>query len=81
MTNDRQDPRTENINSGFPIMSSRAFAAWGTDEVAYVRPAQYGQMKGYSVHTADGKEVGFAKTYDLAAAAILQNELHPVSVH
>jgi len=81
MTNDRQAPRTENINSGFPIMSNSAFAAWGTDEVAYVRPAQHGQTKGYSVHTADGRAVGFAKTYDLAAATILQNELHPLSVH
>jgi len=81
MTNDRQDPRTESSTSGFPVMSRSAFAAWGTDEVAYVRPAQVGKIKGYAVHTADGRAVGFAETYDLAAAAVLQNELHPLSVH
>jgi len=74
-------PRSEHQNPRTPPMSRSDFANWGTTQIAYVRPIRQGGINGYAVHTADGREVGFAETYDLAAASILQHHLYPLSVH
>jgi hypothetical protein len=64
-----------------PQMSRAEFANWGTGRIAYVRPSKSGKTNGFTVHTADGRKVGFAQSYGMAAASILQHDLYPMSVH
>ncbi len=63
------------------MMSKAEFAYWGADEIAYVRPVCQGNVNGYGVFAADGREVGFAVSYEMAAASVLQHDLYPLSVH
>ena len=60
-------------------MSVSDFAAWGMPELAFVRRAEDGD--GWSIHAADGTQMGLAPNRDLAFAAIRQHDLEPVSVH
>jgi hypothetical protein len=63
-------------------MSGSDFAAWGMPEVAFVKKIVVeGGGNGWSIHAADGSQMGLAPTRDLAFAAIRQNDLAPVSVH
>ena len=64
-------------------MSLSDFAVWGMPEVAFVKKvagAKAGEA-GWSIHAADGSQMGLAPSRDLAFAAIRQHELEPVSVH
>jgi len=79
--NNTSSPKPDDQHSHDPLMTRSDFANWGADQIAYVRPARHGEIEGYAVHAADGREVGFAETYDLAAASILQHDLFPLSVH
>jgi len=81
MPNNTSIPKSDDPESHYPQMTRSDFANWGADQIAYVRPARHGEIDGYAVHAADGREVGFAETYDLAAASILQHDLYPLSVH
>ena len=81
MSKNRPVPKPESQPLRTPPMTPSDFANWGADQVAYVRPARHGETSGFAVHAADGREVGFAETYDLAAASILQHDLYPLSVH
>ena len=74
-------PKPGDLETRYPLMSRSDFANWGAGQVAYVRPARLGEIDGYAVHAADGREVGFAETHDLAEASILQHDLYPLSVH
>ena len=57
------------------------FANWGMPDVAFVKRMSPLDGDGWSIHTADGTQVGMAPSRDLAFAAILQHELEPYSVH
>jgi len=65
--------------SSAEVMSLSDFAAWGMPELAFVKKV-VGEA-GWSIHAADGSQMGLAPTRDLAFAAIRQHELAPVSVH
>lgn len=56
-------------------------AKLGLHEVAYVRPAIVDNVQVWSIHNAAGDAVGVAPTFNQAWAAIVQNDLQPVSVH
>ena len=62
-------------------MSLQDFALWGIQDVAYVRRMVVNDEVGWSIHAADGNRIGFAPERSLAMAAILQNDLEPLSVH
>lgn len=63
-------------------MSEADFASWGVPEVAFVkRVIDMEGAIGWSIHAADGTQMGLAPSRDLAFAAIKQHELEPVSVH
>lgn len=64
-----------------PVMSEADFANWGLPEVAFVKRMRADDMDGWSIHAADGTQMGFAPSRDLAFAAIKQHELEPLSVH
>ncbi len=69
-------------------MSPQDFAAWGLDEAAYVKAVPVlddsGEPSGqdaFSIHAADGRQLGFAQTRDVAFAAVRREGMEPVSVH
>ena len=62
-------------------MSSADFALWGMPDVAFVKRVIIDKTEGWSIHAADGTQMGLAPARDLAFAAIRQHELEPVSVH
>lgn len=64
-----------------PAMSEADFANWGLPEVAFVKQVTVNDSIGWSIHAADGTQMGFAPSRDLAFAAIKQHELEPLSVH
>jgi hypothetical protein len=64
-----------------PIMSAADFAIWGLPDVAFVKRVIADNAEGWSIHAADGTQMGLATTRELAFAAIKQHELEPMSVH
>lgn len=62
-------------------MSESDFAAWGLPEVAFVKRIAVDDVVGWSIHAADGTQMGLAPSRDLAFAAIKQHEMEPLSVH
>ncbi len=62
-------------------MSAADFAVLGMDDVAYVRAAPAGAAAAWAIHAADGRAIGSAPSRELALAAVLQNDLHPLSAH
>ncbi len=74
----------ENYHSkvnGLNGLSPAQLASWGTPDVAYVKRVVINDEEGWSIHSADGAQMGLAPSRDLAFAAIRQHELEPVSVH
>lgn len=55
-----------------------AFAALGAGGIAFIKPGQINGQRIYTIHSADGAQIGHAPTRDLAAAAIRQHEMEPV---
>jgi len=78
-----------NDNSSNPVKLSSAgsmsvadFTTWGVPEIAFVKKVVVeGGATGWSIHAADGNQMGLAPSRDLAFAAIRQHELEPLSVH
>jgi len=62
-------------------MSPQDFALWGVEDVAYIKRVVINQEVGWSIHCADGSNIGLAFDRELAFAAVRQQELQPVSVH
>ncbi|MGE5503732.1 MAG: DUF1150 family protein [Actinomycetota bacterium] len=56
-------------------------AGLGMHDFAYVRRVVVNDEVGWSIHAADGTQMGLAPSRDLAFAAIKQHELEPMSVH
>lgn len=86
--------RSENHENSTPVilttatMSDQDFAQWGVDLAAYVKIVDVVDDNGartgetaWSIHAANGQHMGFAPSRDLAMAAIIREEMEPVSVH
>ena len=59
-------------------LSERDFAAFGMNEVAYVKRAD---GPGYMIYSADGTPLGQAETQELALYALRHHGLEPLSLH
>ncbi len=68
---------TENLRA----ISERELAIFAVENVAYVKPVEVDGHAAYAIHAADGTQLGLAAERDAAFAAVLQNDLTPVSVH
>lgn len=53
----------------------------GLSEFAYIRRALVNDVPMWTIHSAAGDPLGAAETFDLAWAAVRQNDLQPVRVH
>lgn len=62
-------------------ISQQDLAAWGVNDVAYVKTIVDDGETRYSVHAADGTQMAVMSDRDVAFAAIRQHDLEPVSVH
>lgn len=80
MTDPTRSPTPDNVHD-VPAMSPREFALWGIGEVAYVRPENLGDATAFAIVAANGDTLGHAPSRDLAMAAAVQHDLHPVGLH
>jgi len=62
-------------------LSPEDFAAFGVDNVAYIKPVLVNGVAAFAVHAADGTPLTVMSERDVAFAAVRQNDLEPVSVH
>jgi hypothetical protein len=62
-------------------MSEQQLAALGVSHIAYVKPVIVNGVAGFAIHAADGTPMAVAGDRDVAVAAIVQHEMHPLSVH
>ena len=62
-------------------MSPQDFALIGVQQFAYIKPNVVNGVSGFSIHAADGTQLGMAPSRDIAFAAVKQHDLEPVSLH
>lgn len=62
-------------------ISPQDLFALGVQGIAYVRPVTGEEGPLYSVHSADGVQLGVFDTIELAFVAVHQNGMELVSVH
>ena len=70
-----------NVTEKLREMSSQDFALVGMQHLAYIKPTVVEGVTGFSIHAADGTQIGMAPSRDIAFAAVKQHELEPVSLH
>jgi len=70
-----------NIVEKLEHISDQDFAMIGLQQLAYVKPTVVNGVTGFSIHAADGTQIGMAPSRDIAFAAVKQHELEPVSLH
>jgi hypothetical protein len=74
-----QDSKSNSALSRY--MSPNDFAAYGAQEIAYVKTVLQDESIAYSVHAADGTPLTVISNRDQAFAVVRQNDLEPVSAH
>lgn len=62
-------------------MTEAQLAELGVEQIAYVRPIMTPNGPAFGVFAANGTPMAIAHDNNLARAAIVQNEMAPVSVH
>ena len=62
-------------------MPAQEFAILGLNIIAFVKPIHVEGVAAFGIHAADGTPMAIVSDYELAFAAIRQNDLEPVSVH
>lgn len=61
-------------------MSPQDFVLVGMQQLAYIKPTVVNGVSSFSIHAADGTQIGVAPSRDIAFAAVKQHELEPVSL-
>jgi len=69
------------IQQSLRHISPTDFAAFGVNQVAYVRGIRTPQGEAIGIFAADGTQMALAATRDLAFAAIRQHDMEPLSLH
>ena len=62
-------------------MSTHELAAFGIQDLAYVKPVLVNDVIGYAVHAADGTQIAVLPDRNVAFATVRQHDLEPLSVH
>ncbi|MBM3600755.1 MAG: DUF1150 family protein [Alphaproteobacteria bacterium] len=62
-------------------LSASDLAMLGLNDIAYVKPIIINDQLVFSIHSADGNQIGMAPDRNTAFAGIRQHELEPLSVH
>ncbi len=61
--------------------SAEPLVAMGLSVVAYARPAEVEGQPVFTIHAADGSQIGLAPTREYAHGAMIEHGLIPVSLH
>lgn len=69
------------IASRHDVISAHDLGVLGLNEVGYVRPVAEPGHSGFAIHAADGTRIAIMPSRAMAVAAMLENDLHPVSLH
>lgn len=72
---------TESPTTGIRLLSVQDFAALGMTDIAFIKPVKSGGQANFEIHTADGRLVADAPSWDAAATLIRDNEMHVASLH
>ena len=67
--------------SRYQEMSPADFAAFGMQQLAYVKSAEVDGRPAYAIHAADGTPLSTVADREIAFAVVRQNDLEPVSAH
>jgi hypothetical protein len=79
---DEGDLRPGTDVAGIPLVNSEIdLVALGLNDVAYVKAVLINGMPGFTIHAADGTPMAMTNDRKMAFAAVIQNDLDPVSVH
>jgi hypothetical protein len=62
-------------------ISAAQLASLGMEEIAFVKPVMTENGPAFAIHAADGTPMAIASNVNLAAAAIIQNDMQPSLVH
>ena len=62
-------------------LSPQDFLLLGINDVAYVKKEQRDGREVFAIHSADGNTITALPGYDVAFAAVRQNDMEPLSVH
>lgn len=62
-------------------LSQQDFLLLGINDIAYVKKEQRGGKEVFVIHSADGNAITALADYDIAFAAVRQNDMKPLSVH
>lgn len=69
-----------NIAEKLRHITPQDFAVMGMQQLAYIKPTVVNGVSSFSIHAADGTQIGVAPSRDIAFAAVKQHELEPVSL-
>ena len=62
-------------------LSSRSFADFGLEEIAYVKPVVENDKPAYEIHAANGTRLAVVEDRLVAMAMIRRHDLEPASLH
>lgn len=62
-------------------LSPKDFAAFGVDNLAYIKSVDVEGSVGFAIHAADGTPLTVMRERDVAFAAVRQHDMEPLSVH
>ncbi|WP_119679503.1 DUF1150 family protein [Indioceanicola profundi] len=62
-------------------LSPQDFAAFGLNDVAYVKRIERDGAAGFAIHAADGTPLTVVPNEQLALATVRQNDMEALSVH
>jgi hypothetical protein len=62
-------------------ISAKQLEILGIAEIAFVKPVMTENGPAFVIHAADGEPIAIASSVQLAAAAIIQNDMVPSLVH
>jgi len=69
------------VMSSVVSLSSRAFANFGLEEMAYVKPVVENTKPTYEIHAANGTRLAVVEDRLVAVAMIRRHDLEPASLH
>ena len=80
-TNMHSTTHTEAPGIDIRHLSETEFAQLGVSQVAYIKAVTIEGRIAFAIHAANGTPMALAEDRDVAAAAIVEHEMHPVLVH
>jgi hypothetical protein len=75
------NPKRSETDDADISMTPKNFAALGLNELAFLKPVIDEGKPAYGIFSANGVAIGVAPDRDTAAAATIQHDMTPVSVH